>query len=205
MMKKNFFTIFLCFVFSSGYADLCMKTFEQDTADADVIFTGTVINIDHGAFWHRDRPSKIVTFKIHTSFKGLNSYRGFISIFEEYLGCCSPDFIFDSAYIVYAYSEDKYSWFHWTNDCSWTSLLSKTQNLNKVFGNVTTHENNDQAIKRLDKKRSGKDSVDNMNKKLLSENNTLKKNNRVQLWIIYGFIVLTICLILLKSKRLLSI
>ena len=140
---KYLFTLFITLLISHlTFADVCFTTFEQDTAKADVIFIGKLIQVNPDAIWIRGVPTDIYTFQIAKSFKGISKYRDIISIVSPVEGCCSPRFTKDSTFIVFAYSFGENSSAYWTNDCSMTSLLSEVPGIRNRFDEAVIPKDN---------------------------------------------------------------
>ncbi len=86
-------------------ADICIKTFEQDSATAKAIFVGKVVKID-GGYWHQEGYYKLIfTFQILESFRGVNPRAGYVSAIGPIGGCCNIHYERDSTYLVFAYSD----------------------------------------------------------------------------------------------------
>lgn len=133
-MKQLLIFLFVCQFYNALSDDLCWKTFEEDTTDADVIFVGRVIDINKRSYWIRNSPTHVITFRVMESFKGISKYNQIFSILSPVHGCCSPRFVEDSTFLVFAYGFGQSSDAYWTNDCSWTELLSESTEAYKRLG-----------------------------------------------------------------------
>lgn len=108
-------------------ADTCYTTFEKDSADADIIFVGKLIEANYGVYWEGGSPTSIYTFEILESFKGLSKWRTVTSIMSPVNGCCSPHFKMDSTFLVFAFAFGDGRTAYWTNDCTLTGLLNEPE------------------------------------------------------------------------------
>ena len=88
---------------------------EEAYEDADVVFSGEVINIteDESGYYHE------VTFQIIDVWKGEDSEEITV-LTETYSDACGYNFQINNEYLVYAYN---YTWGIYTNICTRTNLL----------------------------------------------------------------------------------
>ena len=176
---KYLFTLFTVLLISRlAIADVCFTTFEQDTAKADVIFIGKLIQINPEAIWIRGAPTDIYTFQIAKSFKGISEYRDVISIVSPVEGCCSPRFTKDSTFIVFAYSFGENSSAYWTNDCSMTSLLSEVTGIRNRFDEAVIPKDNSELKHFNDLIASESIKEDSVERSFQKLNSTLEQQRR---------------------------
>lgn len=126
-MMRTLFILSTFFISHFALADVCYTTFEKDTANAEVIFVGKVIEVKYGAYWVSGYPTSIYTFEVFESFKGISKWRNVMSIMSPIDGCCSPHFAMDSTFLVFGFSGGEYPNIYWTNDCSLTGLFSEAE------------------------------------------------------------------------------
>lgn len=119
---KIIFVCILTLVTSGSKADVCLTTFEMDTAHASAIFVGRVANIVPYSFWLNGQVYDLYNFIVHKSFKGLSKYESIITIVSPYGGCCGS-FRKDSSYLIFAYKGIGDASFYYTNDCSMSEAL----------------------------------------------------------------------------------
>ena len=127
-------------------ADMCFRSFEEDTTVAKAIFVGKVVKIERGQYWHQGFPKVIFTFEVIESFKGLRQRTGYISLIGPIDGCCNVHFEKDSTFLVFAYGDCENSRILWTNDCSTTGLLSIEKANYHKLGNSIKHSANSEDL-----------------------------------------------------------
>mgnify|MGYP000569029389 CR=1 FL=1 len=188
-------------------AEICFKSFEEDTTIAQAIFVGKVVKIQRGQFWHKGtykyqgEPKDVFTFKVVKSFKGLRPIVQYLSVIGPINGCCNEHFIKDSTFLVFAYGECAETELLWTNDCSNTGLLSDQMDLYRKLGTGVKHVVKDQLLETEVKRDSLLHTIDNLNSKI----GTLKKENgRFSIFTILltvlSFILLTLIVIMKREK-----
>jgi hypothetical protein len=186
---------------SLAKADICFKTFEEDTIVAAAIFVGKVVKIEESQFWHRG-PKTIFTFEIKESFKGLWRGLDYISIIGPIHGCCNEHFINDSTFLVFAYGDGESSTLLWTNDCSNTGLLSKQMDIYQKLGNGVKHVANTEFLEYINKPEIKRDSllhtIDSLNSQI---NDFQKESTRFVVFSILLTIIPVILLILIINMR----
>lgn len=200
IMRYSVLLLALVFSGSIASADICFKTFEQDTTEADIIFIGRVIEIDEDAFWHRGDPLEIFTFEIQESFKGISKYREVISILGPAYGCCNVSFMQDSTYLVFAYADGLNSRTYWTNDCSLSGLLSETHEYYQKLGEPLVPDGNGWSKNYFRKKEAIEDSVSQVHISLLNNYTTEQKKASYLMYTVIG-LCLIIFLLLISRIR----
>lgn len=110
-------------------AETCIRTFEIDTTYANAIFVGKIVDKIEKKFWFNQIPASIYTFEIIESYKGLESYIGYLSLLDAYMQYSNTQFTIDSTYLIFAYSNCGKSHLLYTQSCSHTGLLSEKKNL----------------------------------------------------------------------------
>ncbi len=143
---------------SFAKADICFRTFEEDTTIAQAIFVGKVVKIEESQFWHNG-PKTIFTFEITESFKGLWKGLSYVSIIGPIHGCCNEHFVMDSTFLVFAYGDGQKSTLLWTNDCSNTGLLSEQKVLYQKLGIGIKHKSDPDLLKLLNDPGATQDSL----------------------------------------------
>jgi len=157
-------------------ADICIKTFEQDSATAKAIFVGKVVKID-GGYWHLGHEKLIFTFQVLESFRGINSRTGYVSAIGPIGGCCNVHYKRDSTYLVFAYSnsDSRNTELLWTNDCTNTELLSKSKVIYNRLGIPKKHKAKTKLLKYINEDEIRTDSMLNEINKLKSDRDLIKK------------------------------
>lgn len=135
----NFFVTCLLLLSRPCFADLCFKTFEQDTTDASAIFVGKVIHIEQNSFFADGRSRSIVTFELIESFKGVRTWESYLSLITPFPGQYGNNYPIDSTFLVFAYASDKIFSPIWTNECSLTDLISESKVNYERLGNPRKH------------------------------------------------------------------
>lgn len=110
-------------------ADICIRTFENDTLIAKAIFTGKVVDKIESKFWHNSNPASITTFEIIESYKGLFPNISYLTVLGPLFVCCNKEYQLDSTYLIFAYSQDNTQFVYYTLECSQTGLLSGNKHL----------------------------------------------------------------------------
>jgi hypothetical protein len=138
---KIVFVFILTVITTGSKADICITSFEADTAHASAIFVGRVANIVPYSFWHNGQAYNLYNFVVHQSFKGLSEYESIVTVVSPFGGCCGS-FREDTSYLIFAYKENAHAGFYYTNDCSMSESLSseKTASMINRLGAFITHE-----------------------------------------------------------------
>ncbi len=174
MTLSNFYRVIILMIILTlpftSKAEICFKSFEEDTTVSKAIFVGKVIKIEEGKYWYRGRPKTIFTFEVLESFKGLQKGIGHLSLIGAINGCCNENFIVDSTFLVFAYSDCENSSILWTNDCSNTGLLSKQIVNYQKLGNAIQH------VRTNDEFNSEQSQIDSLYKRIENLEISLKKS-----------------------------
>lgn len=207
---KRISIILFTFLFNHfAIAETCFTTFEKDSAEADAIFVGKLIDINYGAYWLGDRPVSIYTFEIVESFKGISKYQNITSIMSPVYGCCSPHFKLDSTFLVFAFSFSDNSRIYWTHDCTLTGLLTETkefynrlcESIQPTVGGKDLELFQEHKTRLMTEEQKKMDSINLINSNLQSDlANERQKNN----YLTIGLIVLgllTALIFFLKVRR----
>jgi len=169
-MKKLLVSLLILSLSHAALADICFPTFEKDSANADLIFVGKLLEATHGTYWDGVSSKSIYTFQIVESFKGMPTWRTVTSIISPVYGCCSPQFRVDSTYLIFAFAFGQDSrTAYYTNDCTLTGPLSEpeTQYYYNRLGKPLQPDPSNRALenyfqqkeRQADRKRAERDSL----------------------------------------------
>ncbi|MEQ9310673.1 MAG: hypothetical protein RLN90_14550 [Balneolaceae bacterium] len=205
-MKKALLISLTFLICHFVFADICFTTFEKDSANADVIFVGKLIDSEHRVFWVNGSPAGIYTFEVIESFKGLSKYTTITSIVSPIHGCCSPHFKMDSTFLVFAFSFGEDSKAYWTNDCTLTELLSESEEYYKRLGESIRPTGKVRDLERFEKiqdwrfedDRLKTDSINLLHSTLQS---SLSKERKKNTYLIAGIILLALLISVLVITK----
>ena len=185
-------------------ADFCFKSFEKDTAEAQAIFVGKLIQVSPNTYWYNNKCKSIFTFELTESFKGINSYVELVSILSPLHGCCNERFIKDSTYLVFAYSNCENSNIYWSNDCSNTGLLSQEISNYNQLKNKTLHKLSGRKKEFVNKSSLNIDSLKLKSSQLsikLQRVDEINSELTRQIFILSAFVILFILLLIFTQIR----
>jgi hypothetical protein len=154
-------------------ADICFPSFEKDSANADVIFIGKVLEINKDAYLVDQMLTSIFTFEIVARYRGTQDNT--ISILSPLYGCCSPHFEQDSVYIVFATKYGEQPAIYGVNSCSATALLSEYPEYAIRLGPSTKPRPFDMEEYLQDRRHSSLRNYADENTRLVSLNRQLKE------------------------------
>lgn len=170
---------FLLIIFPKNiYAETCISIFEVDTAMANSIFVGKLVDKMDNKFWFNRSPSSIYTFEIFESYKGLASYMSFISLLDLDMNYSNNKFKIDSTYLIFAYSNCGKSHLLYTRSCSMTGLLSENKNLLARLKPPLIHSKRNLPKNYFNKDQLQIDSLTNSNKLLNTQLNKISTTNK---------------------------
>lgn len=160
------------------YAETCIAIFEVDTAKANSIFVGKLVDKVDNKFWFFSNPSPIYTFEIFESYKGLASYMSYISLLDLDMNYSNNKFKINSTYLIFAYSNCGKSHLLYTSSCSLTGLLSENKNLLPRLKPPIIHSKRNLPKNYFNKDQLQIDSLTNSNKLLNTQLNKISTTNK---------------------------
>ena len=204
-MKLALKTLLTINISHEALADTCFTSFEKDSAEADIIFVGKLIDANYGVYWEGGSPTSVYTFEILESFKGLSKWRTVTSVMSPIYGCCSPHFKMDSTFLVFAFAFDEGRTACWTNDCTLTDLLSNSEEFYSRLGDPIKPESSSDDIELFNERKAlllqeELKKTDSINQLQNSLNINLTEEKHKNSYLTIGLIILGIVTSILIMK-----